>query len=331
LLFINLDKLLEKGTLETKKSLTYYNRLYTNPGLVPLLKYMGHFYRHGFAHVFRKIFPPKRENCWALFFGKGEFLETALFRLNPLPMPKGVFWADPFLYRHNGQLYVFFENYSYKTQKGKISYGRIVEAKKGRYALADVGDALDFAYHLSYPQVFAEEGEIFLLPEAAGNKRLEIYRAVEFPGQWELYATAFAGEEVVDATYFRDKNGDRWLFVNKGWPYDTYLHIYQIDSLKLEKLAAHKENPVIRDCRRARNGGAIFEYMNEYHRPSQVNTKGLYGNSLQISKINSLTLDGYEEEPIITVEPHFKAGLIGIHHLHQIAGEFAFDARYRKM
>jgi hypothetical protein len=330
LLFISIDKLLLKGRLETKKSLTYYHRLYTAPALRPLLKYMGRFYGHGMGHLFRRLFPSQRRNRWALFYGKGEFMETALFRLQQIPMPGGVFWADPFLYRHEKQLYVFFENYSDKTAKGKISFGRVVE-EKGRYALADVGDALDFDYHLSYPQIIEEDGEIFLLPESEQNRRLEIYRAVEFPAKWELYATAFAGEGLVDTTYFRDENGDRWLFVNKGWPYDSYLYIYQIDSLKLEKIVAHKENPVICDCRRARNGGAIFKYGKEYHRPSQSSTAGLYGNALQISKITKLTLEDYAEEQVITIEPKFKTGLIGIHHLHQIAGEFAFDARYRKM
>ncbi|MDR0221012.1 MAG: hypothetical protein LBI54_06380 [Lachnospiraceae bacterium] len=330
LLFINIDKLLAKNELETQKSLTYYNRLYMAPTLKPLWRYMASFYGHGLARLCRKLLPVGRENCWALFLGKGEFMETALFRLKPIPMPPGVFWADPFLFKHEGQLYVFFENCPYKTGRGKISYGRVVEEKKGRYSLADVGDALDFDYHLSYPYVVEEGGEIFLIPETENARRLEVYRAVEFPGKWELYATAFEGEKLVDATYFCDENGDRWLFVNK-WPYEAYLYIYKIDSLKLGQIIGHKANPVIKDCRRARSGGAIFKYMNEYHRPSQVSTHGLYGHNMQISRIKKLTLDEYEEEPLITIEPNFRPGLVGIHHLHQINGAFVFDARFKKM
>ena len=117
---------------------------------------------------------------------------------------------------------------------------------------------------------------------------------------WELYSTAFIGEEVIDTTYFHDRNGDKWLFLNKGWSYESELHIYKIDSLKLENIIAHKSNPVVIDCRKGRNGGAIFEYENEYYRPSQINTHGIYGKGLRISKIKKLTIDEFEDESIIS-------------------------------
>jgi lantibiotic modifying enzyme len=108
------------------------------------------------------------------------------------------------------------------------------------------------------------------------------------------------------------------------------LHIFNIDSLKLENIIAHKANPVLIDCRKARNGGMIFKYEDEYYRPSQINIHGIYGRGLQISKIKKLTIEDYEEESAIAIEPNFKKGLIGIHHLHQLSEEFIFDARYKR-
>ena len=333
LLFKNIDKLLNCGKIETRKSPTYYNRLYRNPNLKYMLAYIYGFYKYYVFRKFNRRFSLKRDRCWALAFGKGSFLETTLFRTNPVSMPKKVFWADPFLCEHDNQLYVFFENYSYITKKGKISVGKVVEKSKGKYSIVDVRDALDLDYHLSYPQIVKEDGEIFLIPETSQNKRLEIYHCIQFPDKWELYATAFDGEKILDASYFRDKNGDKWLFLNKGWTYEyeAELYIYKIDSLKLENIIAHKSNPVMIDCRKARSGGAIFEYEHEYYRPSQINTHGVYGKGLQISKIKKLTLNEFEDEPVIAIEPNFIKGLQGIHHLHQLGDNFVFDVCYKKL
>lgn len=331
LLFKNLDRLLWGEELETTKSLTYYNRLYKKPNLRHMLLYLGRFYAGTFSRVLKRAFPFRRAECWALFFGTGNFLESTLFRIDPLPMPRKVFWADPFLVRRNGQLHVFFENYSYEAKLGKISTGRIVETQVGGYSIVDVQDALDPGYHLSYPQIVEEDGELYLIPEAHMNRRLEIYRCVEFPGKWDLSATAFEGEGIADTTYFCDRNGDRWLFLNKGKKHEAELYIYKIDSLGLSSIIAHKANPVFIDCRKGRNGGTIFEYENEYYRPSQINTHGVYGRGLQISRIKKLTLEEFEDEAIISVEPNFRKGLIGIHHLHQYGSNFIFDACYKKL
>jgi hypothetical protein len=331
LLFKNINKLLCDGKIETKKSLTYYNRLYKKPSLKYMLVYMLRFYSKVFTHIINKLFPLKKLNYWALVFGKGSFLESALFRTTPVSMPKGVFWADPFLYKHDTELYVFFENYSYKTKKGKISVGKVTEDRRGGFSVVDVRDILDFDYHLSYPQIVEEDGSLFLIPETYQNKRLEVYRCVQFPDKWELYATAFEGEEIVDTTYFHDENGDTWLLLNKGWTHEAELHIYKIDSLKFENIVAHRKNPVLIDCRKARNGGAIFKYEHEYYRPSQINTHGVYGKGLHISKIKKLTLEEFEDEPVIAVEPNFVKGLIGMHHLHQIEGHFVFDVCHKKL
>ena len=331
LLFKNLDKLLSCGKIETKKSFTYYNIPNKKPSLKYICKYIFGFYSKLIKNVFYRLSPSKRDRRWALFFGKGSFLEAILFRIDPVPMPPGVFWADPFLYEYNEQLYVFFENYSYKTKRGKISVGKVIKDENNRYSVIEVQDILDLNYHLAYPQIIEEDGEIFLMPETRENKSLQIYRCIQFPDKWEPYSTAFEGDEVVDTTYFVDDNGDKWLLLNKGWTHEAELYIYRIDNLKMGSITGHKSNPVLIDCRKGRNGGAIFKHKNEYYRPSQINTHGIYGKGLQISKIKKLTLDEFEDEPVISIEPNFKKNLIGIHHLHQYGNNFVFDACYKKL
>ena len=100
--------------------------------------------------------------------------------------------------------------------------------------------------------------------------------------------------------------------------------------LKLEDLQPHSKNPVIINSKTARNGGAIFKYNNEVFRPSQANIDGIYGRSLNINKIEKLTIDEYVEKTVITTYPNFKKGLVSMHHLHQEDGLFVIDAAYMK-
>ena len=253
LLFKNIEKLLRQGELETTKSLVYYNRLYSKPTFGYLAQYLVNFYANVFTRALKILIPFGRPNCWRLFFARGDFLEAALYRIEPAPMPRKVFWADPFLFRdkNSEQIYVFFENFSYKAKKGKISVGKIVENSAGKivensagkivensagktvessvvkavessvvkaaekgvekraeisennviggenssgkraYSIVEVRDAINLGYHMSYPQIVEEDGEIYMIPETVANKRLEVFHCVGFPDKWELFATAF--------------------------------------------------------------------------------------------------------------------------------------------
>ena len=229
---------------------------------------------------------------------------------------------------HDDLNYLFFENYSYRTGRGKISYGVLNNGK-----LVDVADALICGNHLSYPFLIKEGEDVFMIPECSENKRLEVWRAVHFPDQWELYATAFEGQCVGDATIFKDHEGIYWLFLNKStdpfFDLCSELYIYKIDGLKLNNIVPHEKNPVVIDSRYARNAGNIYYDQNIPIRPSQYNTNSIYGHGLNISKITNLTLTDYSEQLITRVKPEFKKGLMGVHHLVQFDSGFILDACFR--
>ncbi|MEB8329860.1 hypothetical protein OO009_10885 [Flavobacteriaceae bacterium KMM 6897] len=297
-----------------------------------VLKYSISFYLAITEKIFKglnsKLFGANYQR-WNLFLGKGDFLNTELSQLKPARPPKDEFWADPFLFHHENKCHVFFETYCYKTKKGKLSCGSI---QKGE--ITNIVDILDLDYHLSYPFIFEEEGEIYLMPETLDNKRLEIYKCLHFPTKWELFTTAFDGEMVADASFYNDKEGQKWLFVNKkeikNLPLNSELFIYKVDSVKLNTLVPHSQNPVIIDSRIGRNGGAIFNYGDEIFRPSQRNEGSVYGRALNINRIKELTINSYVEENSLIIEPDFHKGLISMHHLHQIDDLFVFDAAFKK-
>lgn len=269
-----------------------------------------------------------RPERWSLFLGTGPFMNAVLSSSEPLEIPSNEFWADPFLFTSKGETYVFFENYSYRTKRGKISCRKIKGTK-----LLDIVDVLDLEYHLSFPYIFEENGEIFLMPETSENERLELYRGVSFPVKWELYATAFEGETVADAFFYTDEDHEKWLFLNKQVmetaPMNSELYIYNVDSLKFENLQPHSQNPVIIDARVARIGGAVFKHAGERYRPSQRNVDAIYGRALNINKIEKLSIQEYSERTERVVRPSFDKNLMTMHHLHQLDGLFIFDAAYK--
>ncbi len=327
LLFKNLKKIQNGNGLKVKEEDVRYNENFKLPTLLEVFKYQLNYYT-SFGKGFFKQLSSKfgsQEASWTLFIGKGNFLDADLSSLQSVKKPKNEFWADPFLFEYKKEMYVFFEKFPYATQKGIISCGRI----EGN-ALVEVIDVLDLEYHLSYPFIFEEEGEIYMMPETNANNRLEIYKCCQFPNKWELFNSAFEGEKVADSFFYTDNLNQKWLFLNKsnniGTSLDNELYIYKVDSINLNKITPHKQNPIYIDARMARNGGAIFEYNNELYRPSQRNVDGVYGKSLNINKIDKLTLDEYSEITVRIVEPNFQNGIKSIHHLHQIKNMFVFDA-----
>ena len=331
LLLKNLN-LLKVEDYNPKKSLVYFNPLYKNPKFKEIIKYILMFYSKIGTKIYIEINSlifGVRYSCWTILVGKGNFLNSSLFRLKEVKMPRNVFWADPFIFNHKGENYIFFENYSYKTKIGKISCGKINGDQ-----LEEISDVLNLGYHISYPFIFEDEGEIYLMPETSVMKRLEIYKCIKFPNVWELYTTAFEGEIVADAHIYKDDNNQKWLFINKAdnvnCSLNDELYIYKINNLNLNDIEGHRQNPVIINSKTARNGGSIFKYENDLYRPSQANIDGVYGRGLNINKIQKLTINEYIEKKVITAYPNFKKNLISMHHLDQKEDLFVIDAAHIK-
>ncbi len=325
----NLRKFSKKEVLVIEKDQIFSENI-NSPKLPSIFKYQLKYYFNlgkGFLRRFESFFG-KHTGSWTLFIGKGNFLDADLSKLVSVKKPKNQFWADPFLFKYKKEMYVFFEKFPFATQRGIISCGRV----EGN-TLVDVIDVLDLEYHLSYPFIFEEEGEIYMMPETNANNRLEIYKCIQFPDKWELYNTAFDGESIADSFFYTDNLLQKWLFLNKssgvGTSLDNELYIYRVDSINLNKIEEHKQNPIYIDSRVARNGGAFFSYKGKVYRPSQRNVDGVYGKALNINQIEKLTIDEYIEKTIKKIEPNSLKGLVTMHHLHQLNEIFVLDAAFK--
>ena len=293
------------------------------------IRYLSLFY----SNLLKKITNRILNKCfgfynekWTLGFGVGSFINNRIEELVIIKMPKGEFWADPFLFKYGTTNYVFFERFPFKEKKGLISCGIFDTVTK---TINNVSDVLTLPYHLSYPFVFEEDNDIYMIPECSENKGIEVYRALQFPNKWELYSVAFKEQSLVDTIYYCDLEGNKWLFATLSDSdvdmHCTVLNIYKIDSLQFNKIESHRKNPIIIDSTYARNAGRIYIENGKLYRVAQNNSHGIYGYGVKIKQIVKLTLDEYEEIEVIDFPGNNIPKAIGTHHMCQIDGMYVMD------
>lgn len=337
LILKHLRLLYERRDLTTLASGVYSNRPYQFPNFFQTCQYIFHTYSSiAFRELSKKLYSTlnisNTKDVWKLHIGKGDIWNAELWQTKTIEPPVDEFWADPFLLKYNDKVYVFFENWEYSRNKGKISVGILQENR-----ITNVSDCIDVNYHLSYPFVFEYNNQVYMIPETGQMKRLEIWRCDHFPNKWSLHKTCFEqiGRSIVDSTIVKDANNQYWLFVNFGSEefrdHGSHLSVFKIDSPMMNEMIPHKLNPVVTDCRSARNAGNIYiDNKGRLIRPSQASQNGIYGECLNLCHVKGLTIDTYQEEILETITPDFKDGLYSVHHLSQTDDVFVVDGCYKK-
>jgi len=298
------------------------------PGLLAFMKY-------GFSLLRRATKRFIEVQASKLHFRPGEFFlktsRTDMLSVNPANMDEhhstaNGYFADPFLWDHDGEMYCFFEVYNYGKDTGHIAVGRLEDGN-----LVDIKPAIQADYHMSFPFLFQDdEGTLFMMPEVCSQRRIETWKCVEFPHHWERVQTVLDDVIAADSSLAKIDQ-DWWLFTNMSSdPYgemSSELHLYKVDGPGLNTLTPHPLNPVVFDTRVARNGGRVIHSNGDYFRISQDNSHGLYGYGVNAMKIDHISMEGYEEELVRKIEPDFQTGVIGSHHMDSRAGMVVMDVR----
>ncbi len=231
------------------------------------------------------------------------------------------YYADPFLYASGGRMFVFAEEYRLATKKGVISAAEII----GDQIVGAPIRVLEQPYHLSYPLVFADSGAIYMLPETAQNKTVELYRAVEFPWKWQLERVLIEGIALADATPVY--HGDYWwLFATSaenGTTDHDELFIFYSDKL-VGPWRPHAGNPVKSDCRSARPAGRILGCNGRLLRPAQ-DCEERYGSGIVWQEIVELSPSRFREREVARFKAPDGLAVNGIHTFNQIGNLQVID------
>ena len=70
-------------------------------------------------------------------------------------------------------------------------------------------------HHLSYPFVFAYDGEVYMIPETGEAAQIQLYRASSFPTEWELDRVLVDDIRAADATLL-EAHGRWWMLASVG-------------------------------------------------------------------------------------------------------------------
>ncbi len=117
--------------------------------------------------------------------------------------PKDSYYADPHLFKFCSKTYLFFEDYNYK--KGVISC-IIIDKDLNMTKPVKV---LERPYHLSFPFIFKDDRNIYMIPETSSNGCIELYKAIRFPFEWRLFQRLLKGFWSSD-TVILEENGIWW-------------------------------------------------------------------------------------------------------------------------
>ncbi|ERM80134.1 hypothetical protein P872_14445 [Rhodonellum psychrophilum GCM71 = DSM 17998] len=307
----------------------YTPPLYRPPGNLEMLGLGWRlFIRNTLRKRREKQYPAHWEMACLEFSGHEDWtiLKKKPIRLFDNPAPQKSFWADPFPIEHKGDTYLFFEEFDKEKQKGHICCAKLHEG-----TLTEKAVILEEAWHLSYPFVFQEQNDFYMVPESAEAGKLCVYKSSDFPFSWEKTGVFFEGE-AYDPSLWKS-GGKFWLFVNQKphvacSPFDE-LNLYWSETLENPVWHAHPANPIVSDVRNSRPAGRLFSKGGKTYRPSQ--DSGLrYGHQVGINEIVRLSETAYEEQIVSTIGPEINPGALGIHTFNVMDNRVFVDFYFRK-
>ncbi|WP_334396427.1 glucosamine inositolphosphorylceramide transferase family protein [Bradyrhizobium sp. AZCC 2289] len=215
------------------------------------------------------------------------------------------FLADPFPFRHQGRDFIFVEQYLNTKSRGCIAV--VTADRNGATTAPQI--VLEEPYHLSYPFVFEQDGQIWMIPESGAARNVSLYRAVEFPHRWTREACLVEGIECYDATPLHHA-GAFWFFVSPGvWGSTSWdvLSLYRAEGLT-GAWTPHAENPVLIDATLSRPAGAFIRRGGRTLRPVQDCSRR-YGGGVTFCQIDALDRLNFAQTPV----GRMQCGTFGCH------------------
>jgi hypothetical protein len=215
-------------------------------------------------------------------------IDTPSLQASDVNDVRAEFVADPFIIENNSLFYMFFEVMNKGTGRGEIAVAISFDGKLWNYQ----NIVLREPFHLSYPYVFTEGDETYMIPETAEINRVLLYKATQFPFQWKVAGELFSGH------YFDPSivkyNDKWWIFAGTE---GRNLHLFYSTLLE-GPWTEHPRSPVItNDISTTRPGGRVIVSGEHIYRYSQ-DCSPYYGNSVRVFKVSKLSETDYEEEEI---------------------------------
>ena len=300
-------------------NIPYTDKIYKSPTNYQLFKYLYMRIQNKlndsiFNNVNNRYSVGFQKNHWGhLEYRKSKFIDNE----------HNTFNADPFLLEHNGRHYCFVETFNYLKKKAKIN---VYELFDNNYEF--LGTALEESFHLSFPYVFKSNNEIYMIPESSKNLDIRLYKCIDFPLNWKLEKVLIDKIDAADSlVFYKD---DKWWMLTNEDPlalgnHNYNMNIYYSNELVSDNWQPHKNNPIIMNSEKGRNGGILFNNQDVFRVSQQFGFYKKYGENFAIHKIENLNENAYSEKTISTHSKFFSEDILGSHHIHSNNTYSVFD------
>lgn len=219
------------------------------------------------------------------------------------------YYADPALVERDGRTWLFLERFCYARMLGEIS---VVELDDEGKPLGKPRHALVREGHLSFPVVFTHEGETYLTVENAGEGHLPLYRAREFPHDWEELPPLLP-KPVHDPVPVQQQ-GRWWILGNPeshGGSSCDVLAAFCAPT-PIGPFTPERPQPFMLDARFARAGGLMFAAEGQNYRVMQDCCTG-YGSFLRFAPLEALSDHDLTLGTVVEWHPPRNLGISGMH------------------
>lgn len=210
---------------------------------------------------------------------------------------KEYWFADPLLFSDNGKTLLFVEAYNKEAKKGEIGYFEIIDGKAVNFKLI-----INTPTHMSYPFVFKHNNEYYMIPETGAAHHIALYKAKDFPNQWELDTILLDNCVYRDSTIISEGKGIYKVLSYKQEGTNRFnlkntFTVFQLD-MNTKKLTLLSEFYDKKQLNRPagpcfEDGGGVFRVSQKCNRAYgeamlvyEVNKDGLYKNDRIINKFD---------------------------------------------
>ena len=255
------------------------------------------------------------------------------YPLKGLWKPKPLrFQADSFLYVKDDELFLFYESQHW-DDPGCIAMVKTKDLKNW----SQPQTVLREPFHLSFPYVFKNGDDVYMIPESQESDSIRLYQANSDLTSFSFVRTLLRQERDKDLNFnFNDshvyfKDGVYYLFTSyqKDWMY--YQKLYVADDLLKGNFIEHPQSPICVSSEYGRNGGSLIDYHGRLLRVTQdchVN----YGDNISLMEIVQLDKKHYHEDLFMrNVFPKNAIFVDGGHQLNisHFMGKYVYATDYK--
>jgi hypothetical protein len=246
--------------------------------------------------------------------------------------PPGRIWADPFPVETENNTYIFIEQQT-GYANGILGYIELYPD----LSYSEFIPVLEKDYHLSFPHVFCLENQgkkiWYMVPESHENRTIDLYRALDFPGQWVHETTLMDNINAVDSAVFF-YNAKWWLFTGLGSENGSLngnLSAFYSDTFPSNTWIPHPRNPLCSGPENSRMAGAVYAGINGgLYRPAQSCVKE-YGEKIRINEILELTGETYREKTAAAILPEKEFHAVCTHTINYSQNYLLRDIKTRHL